>query len=50
LIFESTGKAVKRHGGVQREFARLVKSNISLTNLLPSRMELSPCPPTAGPC
>jgi uncharacterized protein (UPF0332 family) len=27
LIFESTGKAVKRHGGVQREFARLVKDD-----------------------
>jgi uncharacterized protein (UPF0332 family) len=25
LIFESTGKAIKRHSGVQREFARLVK-------------------------
>jgi uncharacterized protein (UPF0332 family) len=27
LIFESTGKAVKRHGGVLREFARLVKDD-----------------------
>lgn len=27
LIFESTGKAIKRHSGVQREFARLVKDD-----------------------
>jgi uncharacterized protein (UPF0332 family) len=27
LIFESTDKARKRHSGVQREFARLVKDN-----------------------
>ena len=27
LIFESTGKAIRRHSGVQREFARLVKDD-----------------------
>jgi uncharacterized protein (UPF0332 family) len=27
LIFESTGTAIKRHSGVQREFARLVKDD-----------------------
>jgi uncharacterized protein (UPF0332 family) len=27
LIFESTGKTIKRHSGVQREFARLVKDD-----------------------
>jgi uncharacterized protein (UPF0332 family) len=27
LIFESTGQAIKRHSGVQREFARLVKDD-----------------------
>jgi len=27
LIFESTGKAIKRHSGIQREFARLVKDD-----------------------
>ena len=27
FIFESTGKAGKRHGGIQREFARLVKDD-----------------------
>jgi uncharacterized protein (UPF0332 family) len=27
LIFESTNKAIKRHSGVQREFARLVKDD-----------------------
>jgi uncharacterized protein (UPF0332 family) len=27
LIFETTGKAIKRHSGVQREFARLVKDD-----------------------
>ena len=27
LIYESTGKAIKRHSSVQREFARLVKDD-----------------------
>ena len=27
FIFESTGRAVKRHSGVQTEFARLVKDD-----------------------
>jgi uncharacterized protein (UPF0332 family) len=27
LIYESTGKVIKRHSGVQREFARLVKDD-----------------------
>ncbi|MGH6812318.1 MAG: HEPN domain-containing protein [Methylocella sp.] len=27
LIFECTGKAIRRHSGVQREFARLVKDD-----------------------
>ncbi|HEX5326186.1 MAG TPA: HEPN domain-containing protein [Acetobacteraceae bacterium] len=27
LIFESTGNAIRRHSGVQREFARLVKDD-----------------------
>lgn len=27
FIFESTGKTSKRHGGVQRQFARLIKDD-----------------------
>jgi uncharacterized protein (UPF0332 family) len=44
LIFESTDKAIKRHSGVQREFARLVKDDprfdVGLRAFLPSAYNL----------
>jgi uncharacterized protein (UPF0332 family) len=44
LIFESTGKITKTHGGVQRQFARLVKDDsrvdIELRAFLPHAYNL----------
>jgi uncharacterized protein (UPF0332 family) len=44
LIFESTDKAIKRHSGVQRAFARLVKDDprfdVGLRAFLPSAYNL----------
>ncbi len=44
LILESTGTAIKRHSGVQREFARLVKDdprfNVELRVFLPRAYNL----------
>ncbi len=44
LIFENTGKVIKRHSGVQREFARLVKDeprfDVQLRAFLPRTYNL----------
>jgi uncharacterized protein (UPF0332 family) len=44
LIFENTGKVIKRHSGVQREFARLVKDeprfDVELRAFLPRTYNL----------
>jgi len=46
LIFETSGKVIKRHSGVHREFSRLVKDesriDVDLRAFLPHSYDLKP--------